>query len=66
MAFFQSTHNRKVILQFDQPWDVEGMRVHPDYVEVSKDGVPVGPPKSDQRPDWQIPFTRVSKQGKGK
>lgn len=60
MAYFQAILNPRVILEFTTPWDIGGMREHPEYVEVSKEGVPVSKkPRSDQREDWKIPFTRV-------
>lgn len=66
MAFFQSVQNRTVVLEFRDEWDVAGMRDHPDYIEVTKDGHPTGKKKSDQRPDYHMPFTRMSPGRKGK
>lgn len=56
MTRFQCIRNPESIVEFTDPWDVEGMRIHPDYVEIDDAGKPVREVREDREP-WHFVFT---------
>lgn len=56
MARFKCIQNPKSIVTFDQPWDVESMRLHPDYVEIDDEGNHLREIREDRAP-WHFVFT---------
>lgn len=56
MARFKCLQNMSApALVLEQPYDVDHLRQHPDYVEVDESGEPLHPPKSEQREYWKMP-----------
>lgn len=55
MALFKFIPNG-VILEFKEMVDIRGLRQHPEYIEVNEKGKEIGAPKSDTRPEWDIPM----------
>jgi hypothetical protein len=56
MALFKSKQNPNSITSFVEPWDVESMRNHPDYVEIDDAGNELNPRKEEREP-WHFIFT---------
>jgi hypothetical protein len=40
---------------FTEPYDIEHLRSHLDYVEVNDNDEPIGPPRSEEREPWKMP-----------
>lgn len=55
VAFFKFVPNG-VVLKFEQPVDVNSMRLHPEYVEVDEKGNEIGKRNDGTRPEWDIPM----------
>lgn len=56
MAKFRFRGNPNVVLEFTQPVDIISTRAHPEYEEIDEKGKVIGAPKSDTRPEWDIPM----------
>lgn len=56
MARFKCLTNMNApALVFNEPYDVEHLRQHFEYVEVNDNDEPIGPPRSEQREAWKMP-----------
>lgn len=56
MAKFRFRENPNVVLEFTHIVDIMTTRAHPDYDEIDDEGKVIGAPKSDTRPEWDIPM----------
>jgi hypothetical protein len=56
MAKFRFRGNPNVVLEFVHQVDILTTRQHLDYDEIDDAGNVIGKPKSDLRPEWDIPM----------